>query len=226
MSAAAQPASMPTLWLRRPDLIQQHLEFASGVIQVCVLSVGGQQVFGQMGPPDPVTGVFEFKAHGRLEGIVIPPRPGAPVRVDYEAVADRFAFFSEVLDVRSPLSWRLARPTTVERKDKRLSRRIQIDGDSGFSLHLQIGKELVVFPLKDLSAGGVGFGFDQSKTPLDTGNVLPGTLQIPGHRAVEVKLEIRHVRQNDGRGLAGTRFRQIAYADRMAVRRLVAAWGG
>jgi hypothetical protein len=43
---------------------------------------------------------------------------------------------------------------------------------------------------------------------------------------VEVKLEIRHVRQNDGRGLAGTRFRQIAYADRMAVRRLVAAWGG
>lgn len=225
MSAAAKAVSMPTLWLRRDEDIQQHLAFAAAVIQVCVLTVNGQQIFGTMGAPDPDTGVFEFRAHSRLEGVVVPPRPGAAVRADYEAVADRYAFFSEVVAVSGPMCWKLAPPTTVERKDKRLSRRIQVANEKGFSLHLQVGKELVAFQLSDMSAGGLGFSYDPEKTPLDAGHVLPGTLQIPGHRAVEVKLEIRHVRPVGGAHVAGARFRQVAYADRMALRRLVAAWG-
>ena len=223
MSAAA--ISIPTLWLRRDEYIQQHLSFAATVIQVCVLTVNGQQVFGSLGAPHPDTGVVEFRAHSRLEGIVVPPKPGAPVRADYEATADRYAFFSEVVEVVGPMCWKLARPTTVERKDKRLSRRIRVAGEQGFSLHLQVGKELVQFSLTDMSAGGLGFTFDPAKSDLVAGQVLPGTLQMPGHRAVEVKLEIRHVRAGEGSHVAGSRFRQVAYADRMALRRLVAAWG-
>ena len=224
MSAAAHTvaSTIPTLWLRRPERIHQHLEFAAHEIQVCVLSVGGQQVFGRVSAPSEKGGCFEFEAHGRLEGIVLPPRPGATVRLDYEGEADRYAFFSEVVEVRGPLSWTLASPNAIERKDKRQSTRLAIEGEFGFGLHLQVAQQWMSFPLLDISDGGVAFRFDAENMPLLPGELLSGTLQIPGHRSIEVKLEVRYVQDPESGGIAGTRFRQIGYDDRMVVRSLVA----
>lgn len=224
MSAAAHTVSstIPTLWLRRPERIQQHLEFAAHEIQVCVLSVGGQQVFGRVSAPSEKGGCVHFEAHGRLEGIVIPPQPGAPVRIDYEGESDRYTFFSEIVEVRGALSWTLASPNAIERKDKRQSSRTAVEGEAGFSLHLQVAQQWVSFPMLDLSDGGVAFRFDPQTLPLVPGELLSGTLKIPGHRAIEVTLEVRYVQGPGSSDIVGTRFRQIGYDDRLAVRSLVA----
>ncbi len=223
MNAAVESLSMPTLWLRRPEAVQQHLEFAASTIRVCVVSFGGQQVQGVLTSPDPTTGEFDFLVHSSLEGIAIPPQVGMPARIDYEGKTDRFVFFTEVLEVEGPLRWRLAQPLTVERQDKRLSRRICVLGEQGFSLHLHLDGVLVPFELLDMSAGGLALTYDPEKTPLKVGDVLRGVLRLPGPTTFEVEIELRHTRQNGLHRVAGTRFEEITYDNRMAVRRLIAA---
>ena len=226
MSAAVESLSMPTLWLRRPEAVQQHLEFAASEIRVCVVSVGGQQVRGELTSPDTVSGQFDFQVHSSLKGVAIPPHAGMPARVDYEGKTDRFAFFTEVVEVTSPMRWRLAQPLTVERQDKRLSRRICVLGEPGFSLHLHVDGVLVRFELLDLSAGGLALTFDQEKTPLKVGEILRGVLRLPGPVTFKIELTLRHTRQNGLHHVAGARFEQITYDDRMTIRRLIAARAG
>ncbi len=222
--ATQQLASM---WLRRPDEVRAHLEFASDKVQVMVLGVGGRQVFGRF---DLVAEGVRFGVHEKLAGLVVPPRLGQPVEARYESASDGYLFLSEVLEIQDPSTWLLAEPATVERRDRRTGKRVQLVD--------YVGYEVVVehpdgsssrHPLVDLAAGGLGLLFDPEQTGLGAGEVYPAAVHLPGVGAIAVALEVRHLRDlrpTRDSTMAGCRFRRIAYSDRMALTRFVSGWHG
>ena len=223
MSAAV--TEIPPLWLRHPEEVTKHLEFASSKIKACVLSVGGYQVFGWMSFDGEQ---LVFAVHERLEGLVSAPRAGQPVECAYEAKADRYQFLSSVEDVIGPMHWVLARPATVERRDKRVDRRIEVVDRPGFNLEIEHPDGTSsIQPLLDLSAGGFAFLFSPHDRKWRAGELATGVLHVEGLGALVVQVEIRHTRDlapHRNRHAAGTRLRRISYSDRMALTRFVAAW--
>lgn len=223
MSAAV--TEIPPLWLRRPDEVKAHLEFASAQIKACVLSVGGYQVFGWLSFDGEA---LVFAVHERLEGLVAEPREGQPVEVAYEAKADRYQFLSSIASVMGPLHWVLETPGTIERRDKRVDRRIEIVGEPGFNLEIEHANGTsTIHPLMDLSSGGFAFLFRPAERKWRAGEMVTGVLHVEGLGAMVVQVEIRHTRDlGPARALhaAGTRLRRVSYADRMALTRFVASW--
>ena len=228
MSAAADStrlgATIPPLWLRRPEDVAAHLEFASAKIKACVLSVGGYQVFGWMS----WDGQLVFTVHERLEGLVSSPREGQPVEVAYEAKADRYQFLTQVNEVIGPMHWVLATPNTVERRDKRVDRRIEVIDRPGFNLEIEHANGTSsIHPLMDLSGGGFAFLFDPADHKWSAGSMATGVLHVQGLGALVVQVEVRHTRDlspQRNRHAAGARLRRISYSDRMALSRFVAAF--
>ncbi len=216
---------LAAMWLRRPDEVRAHLEFAAEHIQVMLLGVGGRQIFGRF---DLVPEGIRFKVHEKLRGLVVPPRLGQPVEARYESPSDGYVFLSEVLEIRGADEWVMAQPNTVERRDRRTGKRIQLVD--------YVGYEVVVehpygsssrHPISDLGSGGLGLLFDPQVTGLEQGEVFPASVHMPGVGAIAVQIEVRHTRSLSGGEAtqAGCRFRRIAYADRMALGRFVSGWG-
>ena len=224
MSAAVTP-EIPPLWLRRPEDVRAHLEFASEHVRACILSVGGYQVFGWMSYDG--GDAVQFTVHEKLAGHVTPPRDGQPVEVSYESRSDRYQFLSAVASVMGPMHWSLQLPGTVERRDKRADRRIHVLAQEGFLFDIERGDGTSSNQrLRDVSAGGFSFVYDPNTATYDHGQLITGTLHVANLGALVVQVEVRHTipMRQANRHVCGCRIARIGYTDRLDLARFCSSW--
>jgi len=210
------------LYLTRPQDVSAHLIYAAAEIGAAVLTVHGRQVHGQIGTPDPETGQIPFSLDRSLRDLVEAPPPGRAVRVTYEHADSAYAFYTEVDGSDIFKCWILQQPRTVERTDRRLVFRHQVEGEEGFSVMLRQG--VGEFPLRDISSAGVSFDFG-AEQEVAVGDRMEVELHMPGQSAVSVTLEIRNCRAGLGeRHIAGACFVGISHLERAAIARSLAVW--
>lgn len=223
--SAAMTTEIPPLWLRRPEDVKAHLEFASEHVRACILSIGGYQVFGWMAFDG--GDVIQFTVHEKLAGHVTSPREGQPIEVCYESRSDRYQFLSSVHSVMGPMHWSIQIPGTIERRDKRADRRISVLALDGFSFDIENADGTSSSRrLRDVSAGGFGFVFDPNKESYNHGQLVTGTLHVQELGALVVQVEIRHTipMRQANRHVCGTRIARIGYSDRIDLAKFCAAW--
>lgn len=214
------------LWLTRPEDIQAHLIYASSEIPSAVLTVANLQVHGRLAPPEEDAGQVAFIVDSSLDGLVNPPPPGRALKVEYEGNEDAFTFFSEMVGTDLLKRWVIALPRTVERTNQRLVARHIVAGNPEFGLTVQIRTGRQSVALRDVSNAGLSFSVHSGDAPAP-GSIAEGTLEVPGLQAVEISMEIRHVRPvpgNASRSLVGVKFVQLPHAERTALARALAAW--
>lgn len=223
MSAAVTP-EIPPLWLRRPEDVRAHLEFASQHVRACIVSIGGVEVFGWMAYEQ---GDLTFTVHEKLAGHVSPPRTGQPVEVSYESRSDRYQFLTAIGPILAPMRWTLEMPGTVERRDKRSERRIPVMALDGFLFEIEHADgSSDRRRLRDVSGGGFSFVFDPERGGYTHGQLVTGTLQIDGLGALVVQAEVRHTMpmRQATRHVCGVRIARIGYSDRLDLARFCASW--
>ncbi len=214
------------LWLTRPEDIQAHLIYASVEIPSAVLTVANLQVHGRLALPEEDSGQVSFVVDNSLEGLVNPPPPGRALKVEYEGEEDAFTFYSEMMGTDLLKRWVLAAPRTVERTNQRLVARHLVAGNPDFSLNVQLPTGRKELALRDISNSGLSFAVSAPDAP-PVGSLIPGTLEVPGLQALGLSMEIRHSRPLPGdasRTLIGTKFSDLAHAERTALARALAAW--
>ena len=208
------------LYLTRPQDVNAHLIYAAAEIGAAVLTVHGRQIHGQIGTPDPETGQVPFAIDRSLRDLVEAPPPGRAVRITYEHADSAFAFYTEVDGSDVFKCWILQQPRTVERTDRRLVFRHQVDGEEGFSV-LHGAEE---FALRDVSSAGISFDF-RAESGVAVGDRMDVELHMPGQSAVPVTLEVRNCRAGTGDlHIAGACFVGISHLERAAIARSLAVW--
>ncbi len=213
-------------WIRQPEDVREHLRYAAERIRHAIVTAQGIEILGTLAPPAE-DGTVPFQVDGRLAELVTPPRVGASLRVDYEGERDRFTFYTEMIGQDMLRRWILAAPLTVERTDRRVATRYDVEDDDDFSLVVQHGDTQATVGLIDLSSAGCAFRFDPARLPLEQGARLDGLLGIPGLPPYRLVLEVSNIRPAFGAPhlrIAGCRFVGLASADRMNIAGALSAW--
>lgn len=159
--------------------------------------------------------------HPEGDGVVIacdttraPIRTGEPICVEYMGPADTYRFYAEVLSV-APERIVVSFPFAVEcTTGRRLSERVVVPVLDGFAVRLGDMARPAVYPLFDLSVGGLAF-IDAVDTGLKVGDLESGQLILPGEVPIQVGIEVRHLGLRRGQLVVGARICTVSLRDRL-----------
>lgn len=208
---------------RRPDILA-HLVWSAS--QAAAITVTGPGVF--------TTGVMVVESSefcsplGMQDRLLFLPddpldvSPKGTLRVEMICDRDRYIFYTSVQEVTNG-TLVLDLPRSVERTDRRQALRVKVLGDPAYKLDVHNKTYIQSAAIHDLSYVGVGIAHDPTNARLEVGDILVGTLHIPG-RSMDLQLDVRNVRPLANQApmqVYGCRTARIADADRRAVVELV-----
>lgn len=196
--------------------VLSHIFYAVGNTDRVLVTWEKGDFSGTLSYPDG-DGVF-IVATGALPAL----RPGAPICVEYDGPGDTYRFYTEVVELRDG-KIRAQLPYAVERTDRRLTGRVEVPVESGFTFETDEFGEPRTFALRDISVGGVCLQ-DNGETPFEMGSLLPGLLHLPGQEPMQVCLELLHMRLARGSIVIGTRIAAISIRERGRLARFLVGW--
>jgi len=186
------PRATPTAdQLHRSDDVVAHMAFAAATIRSAQLQVDGNSLTCTLGYPDAVDGAQEVEL---FLAPVPTPQPGLTVQVRYVYKQAVYQYLTTLQGTNGPTRWRLAAPRVVERSERRLSERVEIDEGDGFSLRILYGGESNAVAIHDLSPAGVSLEVPSDLPWTYVGARLQAILTLPEGEPIEVGVEVRNHR--------------------------------
>jgi hypothetical protein len=173
-----------------------HLHEVSAGAYPLEIEIGGARVRAWLAPPT---------ADRRSVGVWV-NQPGDPplaplcavVRVSYVIDGRPFGFLSTVIGRLDATRWVLAVPRSLDRGDRRGTRRVPISEEDGLRLRIDLGlDEPVVVCPRDLSCGGLSFSLPAALAPVE-GTALPLRLLLGGESSIPLLVAVANVRADPG----------------------------
>ena len=218
-----------TVWLTSPEEIEPHLVFLAVEVGVVSVSLEDCVVQGRVLVPT-VARFIPFAPDPAYEGVLAPPSAQTSVRMDYQAWDDTYTFHTRIVGLNAQGHWLLMPPRSIERGDRRIVHRHRVAGDKAFELHLEgpwQPRGAQPFALYDISTDGIGFLYDPSRHPLDTGEILTGRVSVGDALDMAILLRVAHTRclkEGAPDWLAGARYLDLGLAHRLELARNVTIW--
>lgn len=151
-------------------------------------------------------------------------RLGESICVEYVGPADTYRFYSEVLSV-SPGRIVSSFPFAVEcTTGLRLAERFVVPPSEGYAFRMGDATRLVVYPLYDISVGGLSF-IDARDTGLKAGDIESGMVLLPGEAPIQVGVQVRHLGLRGGQLVVGASIVAISLRDRLHLSTLLVGFG-
>ena len=227
MNAPMQSHSPPvSQWLTTGDEVISHLFFAAAEIGAVEIDLGPRTVPGALAFPEPSEGTISFYVSDAIERVDCPAEGGV-VRVRYTRGNAAYSFLTEIRELRNDRCWELVFPRTVERTERRATRRYNVLGLPGFEVNLGTGdqqsRSLQMF---DLSIAGLSIVFEPDRNDISPGQPIRGTLGLGPKIQIPFLAEVCHVRDlqgGSGERLAGCRIIGMNSKNRMSIGRTLSA---
>lgn len=186
------PSPTPTAdQLHRSEDVVAHMAFAAATIQSAQLLIDGNSLTCTLGYPDAIDGGQEVEL---FLAPVPTPRIGLSVQVRYVHKKAVYQYLTTLEGTSGPTRWRLAAPRVVERSERRLSERVEINDGDGFSLTIQYGADDDAVAIRDLSPGGVSLEVPADLPWTYMGARLGAVLGLPTGVPIPVEIEVRNHR--------------------------------
>lgn len=201
-----------------------HLFWAMAAVEVVTVVLGGRSISGRMLSPDPDAQAVVFEpspGHDMPERML---RTGKVVLTKYASLTDEYQFRSQLLDVQ-PAKWLLAIPRDIRRNDRRMVLRHELMGSERVTVVIKQpdGQDRILL-VKDLSPAGLGVTYDPKLNEFVEGQVLRGSLHIPGSDSIPVRFEVIGVHEGEEGGseqIFGARFHGLGFSGCETIARIM-----
>jgi len=201
-----------------------HLFWAMAAVEVVTVVLGGRSVSGRMLSPDPDEQAVVFEpspGHEMPERML---RKGKIVLTKYASLTDEYQFRSQLIDAQ-PAKWLLAIPRDIRRNDRRMVLRHELMGSERVTVVVQQsdGRDRILL-VKDLSPAGLGVTYDPKLNEFVEGQVLRGSLHIPGSDSIPVRFEVVGVHEGEegvSEQIFGARFHGLGFSGCETIARIM-----
>jgi hypothetical protein len=201
-------------FVTQEEAVVAHLFWAMISVERLTVQVAGRAVAGRMLAPDPDARAVVFEPD---PGQVLPERAlrkGKIVLAKYASLSDEYQFKSQLIDI-GPAKWLMSIPRDIRRNDRRMILRRNVQ--TSRSITMQIARSdgsARTLLVHDLSPAGVGIAYDPQLDRFEDGQVLRGSLHIPGHDSMVVRFEVVNVRalgEHASHRVVGCRFQGLGF---------------
>ena len=201
-------------FVSQEEAVVAHLFWAMIAVERMTVQVAGKAVSGRMLAPDPDVRAVIFEPD---PGQTIPERvlrKGKIVLAKYASLSDEYQFKSQIIEA-GPAIWTLSIPRDVRRNDRRMIMRRNVQMSRRITVQIQRrdGSSRTLI-LHDLSPAGLGIVYDPQLDQFEDGQILKGSLHIPGHDSIAVRFEVVNVRnigEHASHRVAGCRFQGLGF---------------
>ena len=201
-------------FVSQEEAVVAHLFWAMIAVERMTVQVAGKAVSGRMLAPDPDVRAVIFEPD---PGQTIPERvlrKGKIVLAKYASLSDEYQFKSQIIEA-GPAIWTLSIPRDVRRNDRRMIMRRNVQMSRRITVQVQRrdGSSRTLI-LHDLSPAGLGIVYDPQLDQFEDGQILKGSLHIPGHDSIAVRFEVVNVRnigEHASHRVAGCRFQGLGF---------------
>ena len=213
-----------TNFITHKEDVVAHLFWAMAAVEVVTVAIAGRSISGRMLAPDPDAQAVVFEpspVHDMPERML---RKGKIVLTKYASLQDEYQFRSQLMEVQ-PAKWLLAIPRDIRRNDRRMVLRHQLSGSQRVTVLIQHsgGSERILL-VHDLSPAGLGVTYDPKLDEFVEGQVVRGSLHIPGSDAIPVRFEVIGVHEGvDGvsEQIFGARFHGLGFTGCETIARIM-----
>jgi hypothetical protein len=179
-----------TEFLSREEAVVAHLFWAMLAVEQVSVMISGRAVSGTLLAPDSEAHAVVFSP---TPGQSLPDRvlkKGKIVLVKYASLDDEYQFKSQILQVDA-VKWLLAIPRDIRRNDRRMIERSLVYASRRHTVSVlkSDGRHRVLL-VHDLSPAGIGITYDSQIDRFKEGQVLRGTLNLPGHDDLDIRFEV------------------------------------
>lgn len=195
--------------------IQAHLNLMAERLKGSVLSMGTQQVFGQLGYPHTKGGHQSFQVAKEIQGLVEPPRPGQTVHLQYQTSKAGYGFMTSYLGTYCEGLWRLALPQNVDRLWERKHQRLKVP-----ALFRARHGTAIFQEVNEISEGGFSLNL-LPEHGLGRDALIQGALSVSGLPVIGVTARVRSVETQPHGEVAGCAFESIQPEHRALIQALI-----
>ena len=207
-----------TSWMSRDNEVVAHLRVAIDEVDFVTVEAGRESQFATLSLVPGETRYFLLHTGG--DAVFPAAEVGAVIKVGYERGSSAHEFLSVVMERRPGGALAVAFPQFIERRERRVSRRVHVRRDASVALFTDRGSEFNVY---DISTSGLAFVAGPKEAKRVASDGVRGVLTLSEDCRINVWLDVRHTRAlgTTGKMIVGARFLGLSSRELVTVQTFI-----